>query len=389
MTVTDVNGEAAKLGRDFIRQSPVQRVDVAVDGLHRRDTAQRLEDITTADIAGVKNLRHASEHAKQPITNEAVCVGDEADYDGLFIMRICDAHCHFFSSRFLELLTAGHPAFGGANRADAVLHQLGWDNPGPAESLADRWVTELDNRQVARAAMIASIPGDEESVDAAVRRHPSRLVGFFMFNPAAGEVSSRLARTLNSGTLRGICLFPAMHGYRLDDERVKEVFVAAGERRRTVFVHCGVLTVGVRKKLGLPSPFDVRLGDPLALASVASRFPDVPVIIPHFGAGMLREALMAVEQCSNIHLDTSSSNSWMKYYPGLTLDQVFRQVMAVAGPDRILFGTDSSFFPRGWQQPVYDTQDATLRTIAIAPDDREKIFGGNFDRLFPIEESAS
>jgi predicted TIM-barrel fold metal-dependent hydrolase len=64
-------------------------------------------------------------------------------------------------------------------------------------------------------------------------------------------------------------------------------------------------------------------------------------------------------------------------------------VIAVAGPDRILFGTDSSFFPRGWQQPVYDTQDATLRTIAISPDDREKIFGGNFDRLFPIEESAS
>jgi predicted TIM-barrel fold metal-dependent hydrolase len=301
-------------------------------------------------------------------------------------MRICDAHCHFFSSRFLELLTAGHSGFPEASRSQAVLHRLGWDDPGAADSLADRWVSELDHRSVARAAIIASIPGDEESVAAAVRRHPSRFVGFFMFNPVAGEMSSRLGRALNDRTLRGICLFPAMHGYRLDDERVKEVFSAAAARGAAVFAHCGVLTVGVRNKLGLPSSFDLRLGDPLALASVASRFPAVPVIIPHFGAGMLREALMAVEQCGNIHLDTSSSNSWIKYYPGLTIDQVFRQAIAIAGPERILFGTDSSFFPRGWQQSVYDAQDATLGTIGVSVEDRAKIFGGNFDRLFPVEE---
>jgi len=204
-----------------------------------------------------------------------------------------------------------------------------------------------------------------------------------MFNPAGGEVAARLERALGEQQLRGICLFPAMHGYRLDDERVKDVFTAAADRGAAVFVHCGVLTVGVRKKLGLPSPFDLRFGDPLALAVVAARFPGVPVIVPHFGAGMLREALMAVEQCANIHLDTSSSNGWLKYHPGLTLEQVFRQALAVAGPERILFGTDSSFFPRGWQQPIYAAQDAALLAIGATDDQRQKIFGGNFDRLFP------
>ena len=205
-----------------------------------------------------------------------------------------------------------------------------------------------------------------------------------MFNPAAGDVAARLARALGEQQLRGICLFPAMHGYRLEDERVKDVFTAAADRGAAVFVHCGVLTVGVRKKLGLPSPFDLRLGDPLALAAVAARFPGVPVIVPHFGAGMLREALMAVEQCANIHLDTSSSNGWLKYHPGLTLEQVYRQALAVAGPERILFGTDSSFFPRGWQQPIFAAQDAALLAIGATEDQRLKIFGENFDRLFPV-----
>jgi predicted TIM-barrel fold metal-dependent hydrolase len=177
-----------------------------------------------------------------------------------------------------------------------------------------------------------------------------------------------------------------MHGYRLDDEHVKAVFATASAHRAAVFTHCGVLTVGVRKKLGLASPFDLRLGDPLAVAAVALRFPDVPVIIPHFGAGLLREALMAAEQCSNIHLDTSSSNSWMKYHPGLTIEDVFRQALSVAGANRLLFGTDSSFFPRGWQQSIHDVQAATLQAIGVGDDDRGKIFSGNFDRLFPARE---
>ncbi len=236
---------------------------------------------------------------------------------------------------------------------------------------------------MSRAALIASIPGDEASVATAVGRHPSRFVGFFMFNPSAGDVSSRLSRAVSEQRLRGICLFPAMHGYKLDDERVREVFAAASEHGATVFVHCGVLSVGVRKKLGLPSPFDLRLGDPLALAAVALRFPAVPVIVPHFGAGMWREALMAADQCATIHLDSSSSNGWMKYYPGLTLDEVFRRALAVAGPDRILFGTDSSFFPRGWQKPIFAAQEAALRGIGVNDEDRQKIFEGNFERLFP------
>jgi predicted TIM-barrel fold metal-dependent hydrolase len=297
-------------------------------------------------------------------------------------VRVCDSHCHFFSSRFLEILTKDRRDLPAGEHAAAVSGLLGWDPPGSAEDLAARWVSELDRHQVARAAVIASVPGDEESVAIAVSRHPSRLVGFFMLNPAASDAAERLSRALDTWKLRGICLFPAMHQYRLDDARVIATFESAAARGAAVFVHCGVLTVGIRKKLGLPSPFDLRLGDPLALATVASRFPTVPVIIPHFGAGFLREALMAADQCHNIHLDTSSSNSWIKYHPGLTLDGVFRQALEVAGPDRLLFGTDSSFFPRGWQRQIFEAQQKALDALAVTDDVRAKVFGGNFERLF-------
>jgi len=162
---------------------------------------------------------------------------------------------------------------------------------------------------------------------------------------------------------------------------VEAVFRSAAEHGAAVFVHCGVLTVGIRKKLGLPSRFDLRLGDPLAVSRMALGYPQVPVIIPHFGAGYFREALMAADQCPSIHFDTSSSNSWIRFDEGLTLDRVFRATLAVTGASRLLFGTDSSFFPRGWQAGVYEDQRRATESLGDA--DRAAIFGGNFDRLFP------
>ena len=132
----------------------------------------------------------------------------------------------------------------------------------------------------------------------------------------------------------------------------------------------------------MSSPFDLRLGDPLAVAAVAVRHPEVPVVIPHFGAGLFREALMAGRTASNIVLDTSSSNSWVAFYPKLTMADVFARAIDVLGPTRLLFGTDSSFFPRGWQTAVHESQMALLTDIGLGATDQAAILGGNFDRIF-------
>jgi hypothetical protein len=144
-----------------------------------------------------------------------------------------------------------------------------------------------------------------------------------------------------------------------------------------------MLSIGVRRRLGLPSPFDLRLGDPLGVSRLAVTAPHVPFIIPHFGAGFLREALMAADAAANIYLDTSSSNGWIRYVPGLTLEAVFRSALNSLGPTRLLFGTDSSFFPRGWQSEIYEGQRAALEALGVAAADQERVFGGNFARLFP------
>jgi uncharacterized protein len=294
---------------------------------------------------------------------------------------INDAHCHFFSNRFFAALAAQR---GRSQSVADLCRELEWDAPDEPETLADRWVRELDASSVARAALIASVPGDEESVAAAVQRHRDRFVGFCMIDPSAADAVERVQRALTELGLRAVCLFPAMHHVSLYDERVTRIVEAvAAVPGAAVFVHCGVLSVGVRRKLGLPSRFHLRLGNPLEVSRLALAFPAVPFIIPHFGAGLFREALMAADLCPNIYFDTSSSNRWVRYTPGLTLAEAFRTAISVAGASRLLFGTDSSFFPRGWQRAIYEEQKAIVVNAHIGATDAGLIFGGNFDRLFP------
>jgi predicted TIM-barrel fold metal-dependent hydrolase len=227
------------------------------------------------------------------------------------------------------------------------------------------------------------VPGDHESVAAAVKAYPKRFYGYFMVNPLTPNAEAGVEAALHAGLLQGICLFPAMHRYSLHDSSVARILEMAEARPgAVVFVHCGVLSVGVRRKLGLPSPFDLRFSNPADVHGLALRHPKLPFVIPHFGAGYFRETLMVCDLCPNVYLDTSSTNSWIKYFtPTLDLRAVFEKSIEIAGARRLLFGSDSSFFPRGWHRAVFETQVDILRDIGLDAAGAKAILGGNLERI--------
>lgn len=293
-------------------------------------------------------------------------------------LRVADAHVHFFSHGFFNKLAVQK----GVEDASAVGALLQWEVPSSdAAQLADTWAAELDKNGVTHAAIIASIPGDEQSVVAAVTQRPQHFFGYFMVDPLQPDAKERVAKALSEGALRGICLFPAMHCFSIADPRVKPILELAADHRAVVFVHSGVLSVGFRKKLNLPSLFDMRYSNPIDLHPVAIHFPQIRFVIPHFGAGYFRETLMLADLCRNVYIDTSSSNHWMAYEE-LDLRAVFRRTLDVAGPSRILFGTDSSYFPRGWNAAIFEQQAKALYELGLDAEQAQPIFFDNLVELF-------
>jgi len=295
-------------------------------------------------------------------------------------LEVADAHLHFFSETFFKTLAAQK---GTPDKVHELIGQLGWDAPADNATLASRWSAELDKHGVARSILMSSVPDDEASASDAVRTSLHRFYGYFMFNPKAADAASRAARAFGDLGMQGMCLFPAMHRYSIQDEALEPVFAEAGRRKNVVvFVHSGVLTVGVRKKLGLPSKFDMSRSNPIDLHRVAMDHPNINFVIPHFGAGYFREALMLGDLAPNVYMDTSGTNSWIKYHlPEISLKDVFRKSLEIYGPKRLLFGSDSSFFPRGWNRTVFDAQVQVLRELDVDADSAEAILGGNLKRL--------
>ena len=284
-------------------------------------------------------------------------------------LAIADAHLHFFSHRFFAALASQKAGL----TLDSISQTL--EIPMPPEDpvkLAAAWAHELDRQHVAKSALIASIPGDEESVLAAAQAFPSRFFAYAMVNP----------RQWKPSPVDVVCLFPAMHLYSVQEAAVASIFSWAEENRRAVFVHCGVLSVGIRGKLGLESGFDMRYSIPIDLHALAMKHPKVPVIVPHFGAGYFREALMLADLCPNVYLDTSSSNAWMRYQEShLDLRHVFRRALDVVGPRRLLFGSDSSLLPPGWKHHVFEDQAKALYELGVSYADAKLIFGENLLRI--------
>ena len=110
---------------------------------------------------------------------------------------VSDAHVHFFSRQFSAALGSQ-----GGKSAEEMAGATGWVLPpeDPAE-LARAWARELDGHGVARAALIASMPGDEASVETALGACPDRFFGFFMCNPLE-EMAVERAQIASGDRLR-------------------------------------------------------------------------------------------------------------------------------------------------------------------------------------------
>ena len=297
---------------------------------------------------------------------------------------IVDFHAHFFSRTFFETLAAASIQPGSAQeRLARVVGMTGLELPGPdtAEHV-DRWHREMDAHGVEHMVTFASVPEEIAVVADAARISGGRLTPFALVNPCAPGAAERVRALVKQGPFRGVLLFPAVHHYHLGDPEVRPVLQVLADERATVVVHCGLLVVKLKDLLGLPRPQDLAYANPLDIIPAANAFPEANFVIPHFGAGFFREVLMAGSMCANICADTSSSNSWISTQVAeFTLTDVFRKALAVFGPERLLFGTDSCTFPRGWRNDLLAMQRAAIRDCGVSDDQAALVLGGNALRL--------
>ncbi|MFM7299297.1 MAG: amidohydrolase family protein [Planctomycetota bacterium] len=297
-------------------------------------------------------------------------------------MTLVDFHLHLFSRPYFDALAALSPLPGTpAERLAQAAAKAQIELP-PTELAAHvaRWIAQFDAHGVEHAAAFASAPEEVPALAEAAQLAKGRITPFALVNPKAEGAAARTRTLLQSKGFRGVLLFPALHHYELSAPECRGFLVVLDEHRAIAYVHCGALVVKLRDLLGIPRTMDERFATPVHVSAAAREFPNARFVIPHFGAGLFRETLEAGAQCSNVFVDTSSSNGWIAKHPDkLTLRDAFARALDVFGPERILFGTDSNTFPAGWRRERYEEQRAIVATLAPAA--AGSIFGENALRL--------
>ena len=177
--------------------------------------------------------------------------------------------------------------------------------------------------------------------------------------------------------LRGYKIIAPHHRDRLDDERLYPLWETAERLKIPVIIHFGPL-----RYEGIVAGPNI---NPLVLQDVARAFPDVPFVVPHFGCGYPRELLHLMWVCGNVYVDTSGSNEWMRWMPyALDLRALFAKFLGTVGAQRIIFGTDSSWFPRGFARRYLEVQLEACRELGLGDGDVRLIFAGNAARLLGL-----
>lgn len=241
---------------------------------------------------------------------------------------------------------------------------------------AARWIKEIDKHNIDKLVFVTG--GGNELLSEIIRENPEHFIGYAHHNPFDKDAAHKLEIAITAQGLKGYKIIaPDLQG-RMDDLALEPVWKVAENYQIPVLIHFGILGAAG----GLATHVNI---NPMIMHDVARAHPDIPFIIPHFGCGYPQELLQLSWVCPNIFVDTSGSNQWVRWMPyPLTVKDLFKKYYETIGPDRIIFGTDSEWFPRGFVKQYYDEQRKDCVELGMSQDEVKKIFRDNIARLLRL-----
>ena len=210
------------------------------------------------------------------------------------------------------------------------------------------------------------------------------------------ERPEELVELMGDGRLAGVEVAASFDGDYLGAERFDDFWAAAEETRALIFIH--PTTRGFDQPVFDDYYLWNAVGNPLettvtaahmVMAGVLERHPGLLVLLAHGGGalpalrGRLRHAHSFQPQARS-RLGESPDDSLRRFYfDTVTHDEsVLRELVALAGADRVLCGSDYPF-DMGVERPA-----EIVRALGLAPDEEQAILGGNALRLLGQEREA-
>ena len=242
----------------------------------------------------------------------------------------------------------------------------------------DQLLDEMDEAGVARAVILGqdthatrnpafrnyTLKNDE--VAGIAGRSKDRLIPFAGVDPNAGSESLReLKRAVRKLGMRGLKVHSSANSVYLNDRRLMyPIYEFCQEEKLPILFHTGTTGLG---------DCEIRYSKTELLDEVCQRFPDLKVVMAHFGWPWPEVAIAIALRNRNVFIDVSG---WKPRY----LPQSILPYLNGILQDRFLFGTD---YPMLRQKEWIDDFRATLEP-KLKSGVGEKLLSSNARRLLAI-----
>ncbi|MCS6839627.1 MAG: amidohydrolase family protein [Roseiflexus sp.] len=244
-----------------------------------------------------------------------------------------------------------------------------------------RVLADMDRAEIDRAVIQGEYYRQHESCVAANnralalhRRYPERFLVFATVQPADARALDEARRCAACGAVGIGELNPYAQGFTLDSPAFLRLAETCIDLDLPLLLH-------VNEPVGRYYPG--KAVTPLAqYYALALRFPDLKIILAHWGGGLFFYELMpSVRQAlRNVWYDTAASPL---LYP--TAD-IFAVALRCVHPRKILFGSDYPLplYPRVSREPDFAAFLDEITALDITPDIRDDILGRNSARLLGL-----
>ena len=178
-------------------------------------------------------------------------------------------------------------------------------------------------------ARLSGLWTSDDYVAQCVAAHPEKLIGFLSVDPTQVGWEDEMRDGHERLGLQGIKLLPMYAGFRPDDNLLDPLWRYAQKNGLPVLLHSGTTFVS-------QAPLECTL--PRHVDAVATRFPDLKIILAHLGHPYEGECIVVARKHPNVFTDISA----LHYRPW----QLYNSLMLVQEYGiwhKVLFGTDYPF----------------------------------------------
>ncbi len=178
-------------------------------------------------------------------------------------------------------------------------------------------------------ARLSGVWVDDAYVAAYVNAHPDRLIGFLSVDPTQDGWQEEMRYGHQELGLKGIKLLSMYAGFYPHDEALDPLWAYASAHQLPVLLHTGTTFVA-------QAPIDCTL--PRHLDPVATKFPDVKIIMAHLSHPYEGECVAVIRKHPNVYADVSALHYRpFQFYNSLMLVQEYGVW------HKLLFGSDYPF----------------------------------------------